>query len=402
MIFMLRNTMFFLFLLFTTGLVAPENPDTWISIRLQPFATGITSPIGMDAPLDGTGRIFIQEQQGRVRIIKNGNVLPVPFLDLKSKIGSLNPAYSEKGLLGLAFHPDYKNNGRFFVYYSSPASTNSMDHTSILAEYHVSKEDPNRADPTEKIIMAIAEPEANHNGGQLAFGPDGYLYIGLGDGGGANDEHGTNGNGQNLQTLLGKILRINVNGKPPYEIPTDNPFVGKDFKPEIWAYGLRNPWRFSFDPVTGRLFCGDVGQNKYEEINIIEKGKNYGWRIMEAGHCFNPSSNCDITKLTLPIYEYSHQEGISVTGGYIYRGSSYASLHGYYIFADWSGKLFALKQDSAGKWNPVKVLVNGKAIKDTGFKINSMGRDENGEIYLITQTLFGPKSPTGKVYKITL
>lgn len=372
-----------------------------LQIKLIQVGKGFVSPIGMAAPDDGTNRLFIQEQQGKIKVIRNGAVLLEPFLDLSSKIGSLNPAYSEKGLLGLVFHPDYKTNGRFFVNYSAPQAGKDMDHTSIVAEYKVSPENPDKAVPKERILMVIAQPEGNHNGGQLAFGPDGYLYLGFGDGGGANDEHGTSGNGQDMNSLLGKILRIDVNGKEPYEIPSDNPFIGKDAKPEIWAYGLRNPWRFSFDKVTGRLFCADVGQNKYEEIDLIEKGKNYGWRIMEGNHCFNPERNCDLNGLTLPIYEYDHAVGISVTGGYMYRGKSYPSIHGNYFYGDWTGKLFALKK-TGNTWINYEVVADGKKTNDIGSKINSFGTDANGEIYIVTQTLFGPKSPTGKIYRIAL
>jgi glucose/arabinose dehydrogenase len=387
---------------FTTSF-SPGIPEAkTLQVKLELVARGLTSPVGMASPADGTHRLFIQEQPGRIRIIKNGQMLAEPFLDLTAKIGSLNPAYSEKGLLGLAFHPGYKTNGRFFVYYSVSVANKNTDHTGILAEYLVSPGNPDMASKDEKIIMAIAEPESNHNGGQIDFGPDGYLYFALGDGGGANDEHGASGNGQNLNTLLGKILRIDVNGKPPYEIPTDNPFNGKNAKPEIWAYGLRNPWRFSFDKVTGQLFCGDVGQNKYEEVDIIEKGKNYGWRIMEGNHCFNPPENCDRTGLVLPIYEYDHSTGISITGGYMYRGKAFPSLHGKYFFADWSGKLFALQKGENNEWFSYNVIAGDHKNNDLNCKINSLGTDQDGEIYLVTQTLFGPKSPTGKIYKIIL
>jgi len=372
-----------------------------LHINIQMVARGLTSPVGLASPADGSGRLFILEQPGRIKILKNGNLLPKPFLDLSSKIGSLNPGYSEKGLLGIAFHPDYKSNGRFFVYYSAPVAGKNMDHTGVLAEYRVSASNPDVAAKEEKMLMVIAQPEGNHNGGQIEFGPDSYLYFGLGDGGGANDEHGTIGNSQDLNTHLGKILRIDVNGKSPYEIPPDNPFIGKSAKSEIWAYGLRNPWRFSFDRVTGRLYCGDVGQNKYEEINIIEKGKNYGWRIMEGNHCFNPSSGCDRTGLTLPIYEYDHSVGISITAGYMYRGKAHPSLHGKYFYGDWTGKLFALQQAGA-EWVNYEVITGDRKNNDIGDKINSFGTDENGEIYIVTQSLFGPKSPTGKIFRIIL
>lgn len=401
---MKKQNLFLFFILFSITSVSfhPAEDKTELRIKLTQVGRGFISPVGMAAPADGTQRLFIQEQQGKIKIIKNGVVIDEPFLDLSEKIGPLNPSYSEKGLLGLVFHPDYKSNNRFFVYYSAPVKAKGMDHTSIVAEYKTSSINPDKAELTERILMVIAQPEGNHNGGQLEFGADGYLYIGLGDGGGANDDHGSIGNGQDLNTLLGKILRIDVNGKQPYEIPIDNPFVGKSNKSEIWAYGLRNPWRFSFDRVTGRLFCGDVGQNKYEEVNIVEKGKNYGWRIMESNHCFNPPKQCDQTGLTLPIYEYDHQTGISVTGGYMYRGKAFPSLHGYYFYGDWSGKLFALKQGDGNQWKNIAVLANDRQKNDIGCKINSFGTDEDGEVYLVTQTLFGPKSPTGKIYRIEL
>lgn len=376
------------------------NPS--IHLKLKLISKGFTSPVGMASPKDGSNRIFVIEQGGKVKVIKNGSLLNVPFLDISKKLDGLNIAYSEKGLLGIAFHPNYKNNGRFFVYYSAKYSHPDYDHKSIIAEYRVSDTNPDAADiNSEQILMEVPQPESNHNGGCLQFGKDDYLYIGLGDGGGAGDEHGTVGNGQNLNTFLGKILRINVDEKKPYSIPPDNPFVNsQDAKHEIYAYGLRNPWRFSFDRVTGKLFAGDVGQNKFEEIDIIEKGKNYGWRIMEGNHCYNPSSNCKTDKLSLPINEYSHETGVSICGGIMYRGKMYPSLHGYYFFGDWNGKLFYLRQDSTANWNRGDVLVNDNSSNDIGAKINSLGEDENGEVYLITQHLFGPKSPTGAIYRL--
>ncbi|MEO5569978.1 MAG: PQQ-dependent sugar dehydrogenase [Bacteroidia bacterium] len=376
------------------------NPP--IHLKLKLVSKGFTSPVGMASPNDGTNRLFVIEQRGKIKIIKNGVVHETPFLDISDKLDALNIAYSEKGLLGLVFHPDYKTNGRFFIYYSAHLSEKEFDHKSILAAYKVSPANPDIADTKEEILMEIPEPESNHNGGCIQFGKDGYLYIGLGDGGGAGDEHGTNGNGQNLNTLLGKMLRIDIDLKHPYSIPADNPYINRqDAKPEIYAYGLRNPWRFSFDRVTGRLFCGDVGQNKWEEIDIIEKGKNYGWRIMEGYHCFNPSSGCNMDGLTLPIDEYSHETGISICGGYMYRGKKFPSLHRYYIFGDWNGKLYYLKQDKNGTWNRGEVYLDDTNSNDIGAKLNSIGEDENGELYVITQHLFGPKSPTGAVYQLS-
>ncbi len=373
-----------------------------ISIKLIQVASGFTSPVGMASPDDGTDRIFVFEQGGKIKIVEKGKVRETPFLDVSSRLDGLNIAYSEKGLLGMAFHPQYKTNGRFFIYYSAPLKQSGFDHKSVIGEYRVSPQDPNKALASEEKIMEILQPESNHNGGMLAFGPDGYLYIGLGDGGGANDEHGTIGNGQDKNSLLGKILRIDVNGAKPYAIPADNPFVNKqNHRPEIYAYGLRNPWRFSFDLANGKLYCGDVGQNKYEEINIIEKGGNYGWRIMEGYHCFNPPSGCDKAGLKLPITEYNHDTGISICGGYMYRGDSYPSLHGNYFFADWSGKIFCIRKKSDNSWDRIPVDVNGSGKNETDGKVNSMGTDANGDVYVITQKLFGPRSPTGALYKIT-
>lgn len=381
--------------------VPPEMPP--VKIKLQLVTKGLTSPVGMASPKDGTNRLFIIEQGGKIRIVKNGMLLSIPFLNISDKLDGLNIAYSEKGLLGMTFHPDYKTNGRFFVYYSAPIKQKNSDHKSVLAQYKVSTSNPDVADTKEEVIMEILQPESNHNGGCLAFGLDGFLYIGVGDGGGAGDKHGTIGNGQNLNTLLGKILRIDVDSKKPYAVPPDNPFTGRsNAKPEIYAYGLRNPWRFSFDRVSGKLFCADVGQDAWEEINLIEKGKNYGWRIMEGKHCYNPNTNCNTSGLALPIDEYNHDTGISVCGGYMYRGKMYPSLHGNYFFADWSGKVFYLKQQGDGSWKRGEVIADDNRTNDMGSKINSMGEDENGEIYFITQNLFGPKSPTGAVYRLGL
>jgi glucose/arabinose dehydrogenase len=374
-----------------------------LKVKLTQVARGLTSPVGFAAPRDGSNRLFVIEQGGKIKIIKNGEVVSTPFLTVTDKLDGLNIAYSEKGLLGLTFHPDYKTNGRFFIYYSAPASGKGVDHKSVVAEYKVSATNPDVADTKETVIMEIIEPESNHNGGCIEFGKDGYLYIGLGDGGGAGDKHGTNGNGQNLNTWLGKILRIDVDGKKPYAVPADNPFVSRsNAKPEIYAYGLRNPWRFSFDRTTGTLFCADVGQDEWEEIDIIEKGKNYGWRIMEGRHCYNPSTNCNTTGLAMPIDEYSHGTGISICGGHMYRGKMFPSLHGTYIFSDWSGKVFYLRQQPDKTWKRGDVIADDNKSNDIGSKINSMGEDANGEIYLVTQKLFGPKSPTGAVYRIGL
>jgi len=390
---------FFLFI-FCACTNAPKVPVGKAQIKIKQIVGGLTGPVSMDCPKDGSGRLFICEQTGQIKIIKAGQLLTTPFLDINTLLDDINKNYSEKGLLGLAFHPDYKNNGKFYIYYSAADSTKKFDHKSIVAEYKVSA-NPDMADVTSgRVVMEIQQPESNHNGGQLAFGPDGYLYIGSGDGGGANDEHGSIGNGQNLQSLLGKILRIDVNTDSAYKVPTDNPFItDKTVRPEIWAYGVRNPWRFSFDRNTGLLFCADVGQNQWEEVNIIEKGKNYGWRIMEAKHCFNPERLCNTNNLELPIAEYSHSDGICVTGGYVYTGKNIPSLQGKYIFADWTGKLFYL-EGAAKNWTLKGLMITDKQDNDFKENINSFGEDEAGELYLLTQKSTGPYEKSGSVYTI--
>lgn len=394
--------LFFYILSISKGFCQPSKKLSPIHLNLKLISKGFTSPVGMASPKDGTHRMFIIEQGGKIKILKNGALLSAPFIDISKKLDGLNIAYSEKGLLGIAFHPDYKTNGLFYLYYSAKLESDIYDHKSVVACYKVSSANADIADEkSEVVVMEIPEPESNHNGGCLQFGKDGYLYIGVGDGGGAGDEHGTTGNGQNLATWLGKILRIDIDTKKPFAVPSDNPFVSTPgAKAEIFSYGLRNPWRFSFDRVTGQLFCADVGQNQWEEVNIVEKGKNYGWLIMEGYHCFNPSSGCKTDGLTLPIHEYSHEEGVSICGGYMYRGQMFPSLHNFYLFGDWSGKLFYLKKDKEEGWQNGDVYVNGSNNNDIGSKINSMGEDENGEVYVITQHLFGPKSPTGAVYRL--
>lgn len=369
-------------------------------IKVRPIATNLVAPVAMDCPKDGSKRIFICEQTGKIKIYKNGKILEKPFLDVSDKLDRVGKAYSEKGLLGIAFHPKYKSNGRFFIYYSAPGTSSDDDHNSIVGEFKVSS-DPDLADPNSlTVIMQIAQPESNHNGGQLAFGPDGFLYIGLGDGGGAGDQHGLKGNGQNLETFLGKILRIDIDSKRPYAVPPDNPFVKqKNAKPEIWAYGLRNPWRFSFDRKTGKLFCADVGQNQWEEIDLIQKGKNYGWRVMEANHCYDPENNCNKTNLELPIAEYKHDKGLSVTGGYVYHGKNVPAFTGKYIFGDWKGNLFFL-EESAGKWNLYDMAIEGKKNNDLDLNINSFGEDEAGEIYLLCQKFTGTFASNGSLLVI--
>ena len=380
---------------------AQTPPAGPLTVQLEAVASGLQSPIEGANAGDGSGRLFIVEQPGRVRILQNGALLSTSFLDVQNKLVRINSSYDERGLLGLVFHPHFAENGRFFIYYSAPGGP--LDHHSVLAEYHVSPTDPNQAAAEERILFTVDEPETNHNGGHLAFGPDGMLYIALGDGGGANDMHGPTGNGQNLNTRLGKILRIDVDREMPYAIPHDNPFVGRDGVDEIWAYGLRNPWKYSFDRGGDhRLFAADVGQNRIEEMNIITRGGNYGWRIMEGSECFNPRTNCDSTGITLPIAEFTHDVGISITGGYVYRGRQYASLFGKYLCADWSGILFSLTETTDGAWELERVATAGRGLSPVGFFITSFMEDENGELYLLSNPTSSPVNRNGMVWKITV
>jgi glucose/arabinose dehydrogenase len=317
---------------------------------------------------DGSGRLFVVEQPGRILVFQNSDTTSDAevFLDIRSQVVD---AGAEQGLLGLAFHPSYAGNGHYFVYFSVTDSTK-------VARFTINPQNPNSTDAgTQRDVIAIHQFRANHNGGQIAFGPGDMLHIGVGDGGSANDPRN---HGQDRTTLQGNILRINVSSLP-YTIPVDNPFRANQmgYREEIWAYGLRNPWRFSFDPVTDRVWCGDVGQNAWEEIDVIKKGKNYGWRIMEASHCRPPTTGCDTDGLELPVWEYSHMgAGRSVTGGYVYRGSRLGGLVGAYIYADYvTGEVWALRYSGAGA--PSNAL-----LVDTNLNIASFGVDEAGELLI--------------------
>jgi glucose/arabinose dehydrogenase len=350
-------------------------------LALTAMVSGLSSPVDLQFPNDGSARMFIVQQAGAIRIAANGSLVPAPFLDITSKVDF----GGEKGLLGLAFHPQFPQNHLFYVHYDRIFS-GQME--SVIAEYQVSASDPNLANPnSERIVLTQVQPFANHKGGQIVFGPDGFLYIGFGDGGGGGD---TLGNGQNLQTLLGKMLRIDVDnrsGGKQYAIPPGNPFASPAGLPEIWSYGLRNPWRFSFDRSGGRLFCGDVGQDKYEEIDILQSGANFGWHTMEGIHCYNPASGCDMSGLTLPIVEYDHTEGEAVMGGFVYRGTAIPTLVGSYIFGDYiSGTVWQLKEAPAGTWTRTQLL-------STGRNLSSFGQDVAGEIYVVDYS--------GSVLKLT-
>ncbi|MBI2469782.1 MAG: PQQ-dependent sugar dehydrogenase [Planctomycetes bacterium] len=342
------------------------------------------NPLDLQHPGDGTNRIFVVSQDGLIYVFNNNPSVKSAkiFLDIRDKVTS----GGELGLLGLAFHPDYKTNGYFYVNYtaSNPLRT-------VIARYTVSSKSRNDANKnSERILFQVNQPYSVHNGGQLAFGPDGYLYIALGNGGSGGDSMN---NGQNKSSLLGKILRIDVDCTSEniyYCIPPENPFAGNSqgYKEEIYAYGVRNPWRFSFDPVTGWMWAGDVGQNDWEEIDIMEKGKNYGWRIMEGNHCYNPSSDCDTSGLILPIWEYEHdgQGSCSITGGYVYRGTKFPELYGKYIYGDYcSGSIWALSYDGT---NPA----TNKLLLTADIEISSFGIDKDNEMYICDLN--------GKIYKL--
>ncbi|MEJ7739257.1 MAG: PQQ-dependent sugar dehydrogenase [Chitinophagaceae bacterium] len=378
-----------------------HNTNNSLVFKLEKVADSLYAPLALENAHDGSGRLFIAEQAGRIVVLKNGKIAKEPFLDIRSSLVPMENKYMDVGILGFAFHPDYKNNGRFFVHYSAP-SKKGFDNTSVLAEFHVNATDPDRADPGKKIILEVEQPEQNHNGGNMVFDKQGYLYLGFGDGGGQGDAHGTIGNGQDLNQLLGKIIRIDVDHGNPYSIPTDNPFVGKEGRDEIWCYGMRMPWRISFDEKTGALFCGDVGQNRYEEVNIIEKGKNYGWRAMEGFHQFDSALYTKGGDYALPVVAYGHPEGLSITGGFVYRGKRWPAMEGKYLFGDWAFKVFYIDRNANQQWVKHDCVFEGKENNTFTFRINSFGTDEAGEIYMVTQNEIGAISPSGVVYKISL
>lgn len=358
---------------------AAEVDESPLPIRVERAFPELTirRPIVLTHAGDGTNRVFVAEQQGVIRVFENDQEVEETkvYFDVESKV-SYKDNENEEGLLGLAFHPQYKKNGHFYLYYS----TTDAPHTSVLSRFTVSKDDPGKADPKSEVeLMRIPQPYWNHNGGTIAFGPDGYLYIALGDGGAGRDPHG---NGQNLETLLGAILRIDVDhkqGGKNYAVPADNPFVAKPAgaRPEIWAYGVRNIWRLSFDRETGVCWAADVGQDLWEEINIIKKGGNYGWNLREAKHKFGDKGVGPRKDLIDPIWEYHHDIGKSITGGYVYRGKLLPELVGSYLYADYvTGRVWALRYDEAKQ----KVTAN-RPIESDRLPIMSFGEDEQGEVY---------------------
>lgn len=392
----------------------PGNP----SVQLVKVADGLIDPINLQSAPDSSGRLFVLERIGRIRIIQDGKVLETPFLDISDAV---KIDFLEQGLLGLAFHPDYANNGRFFVYYSDYQTNGDL----FLVEYHVSKDDPNVADPDSgKVLLSIEDPYVNHNGGTMHFGPDGYLYLAIGDGGLAGDPYD---NAQDLDTLLGKILRLDVDSTTAgnYGVPDDNPFApgGVDIssraneaaqtgiyhpeaRPEIYMYGLRNPWQFSFDKQTGDMYIADVGQVVWEEINFIEAGTgagfNFGWDPLEASHCYPPDEGENCAKVGhLPVAEFQHgDDGCSITGIGVYRGTVSPDLDGIYFASDFcSGKIWGLQRDDAGAWQFEELF-------DSELAVTGAGQGEDGELYITACTCaFGRdylpfENPTGTVWQI--
>jgi len=411
-------------------------------LGLELAAEGLTAPVDMGTAGDGSGRLFIVDQIGVIRVLTaEGELLDEPFLDIRDRMVRLNPGYDERGLLGLAFHPDYETNGLFYVYYSAPlraGAPSGWNHTSHLSSFAVSGENENRADAaSEQVLLQVDQPQGNHNGGEIAFGPEGYLYVALGDGGAANDvgtghvedwyEANQGGNGQDVEeNLLGSILRIDVDGAHPYAVPQENPFADNGGQGEIWAYGFRNPYRFSFDAEGDReLFVADVGQNLWEEVSIATEGGNYGWNVREGTHCFSsatpnqppvtcPDADPDGKPLIDPIIEYQNANvpgglGLSVIGGYVYRGQALPSFQGWYVFGDWSssfntgdGALFAAARPATEDepWSFRELEIATSEDGRLGAFVLGFGQDVEHELYVLTSGVAGPQGSTGKVWKL--
>jgi glucose/arabinose dehydrogenase len=418
-----------------------DHNNNNMAIDMEMVADGFVSPIGTVSAPDNTKRLFVIDQIGKVWIIdKSGNKISTPFIDLTNRLVTLNPNYDERGLLGLAFHPDFRSNGKFYVYYQvpprpgGPQSGVSWNNLSRISEFKVSSSNSNQANlASERVLLEMDDPQSNHNGGTLAFGPDGYLYIAIGDGGAANDvapghvedwyAANAGGNGQDVAAnLFGNVLRINVNGGTPYGIPSDNPFVGKEGKPEIYAYGFRNPFRFSFDMGgSHHLILGDAGQVLYEEIDVVTKGGNYGWNVKEGRHCFNAANNDTVLNgcptvdnfgnpLTDPVIEVNNAanpaggKALTIIGGNVYRGNDIQSLKGKYIFGSYAqsnapnGELF-MAEPSGSNWSYSEINLKSHP-DDLGFYLKGFGQDNDGEIYLTVSTNGGPSGTAGKVMKL--
>jgi glucose/arabinose dehydrogenase len=410
------------------------------------IAQALVSPVAVVEPPDSSHRLFILDEIGKIWIVgADGKQLAAPFMDLTSKMVTISPSYDERGLLGLAFHPQFKTNGLFYVFYTAPprpgmpvpgAPGSTWNNTTTVSEFKVSAGDPNTADMgSERVLLAEDHPYLNHNAGTLAFGPDGFLYISIGDGGNADDvgnghvsdwyAANAGGNGQDIyMNLMGNILRIDINGGTPYNIPADNPFVGTKALPEIYAYGFRNPFRFSFDRGgTHQLIVGDEGQSLYEEIDLVAKGGNYGWNVKEGTHCFNtdndtverascPSTDSAGNPLIDPVIELVNSAnpkgggvGIAIIGGFVYRGSAFPGLVGKYIFGMLSadgkatGTVYSADPSASGIWANRLLAITGHPA-NLGTYLKSFGQDQHGEIYLLTSDQLGPQGSTGKVWKM--
>lgn len=446
-----RRFIFATVLLAATLFLAPgcdDNDDGGNNnpkMDLQLIADGFASPIGLVSAPDNTNRLFVIDQVGKVWIIDAaGNKLTTPFIDVTSMMVALSPGYDERGLLGLAFHPDFQTNRKFYVYYQrppragGPTPTTSWNNLSRISEFTASASNANVADmASERIILEMDDPQSNHNGGTIAFGPDGYLYIAIGDGGSADDvapghvddwyAPNAGGNGQDIEAnLFGNVLRIDINSGTTYNIPADNPFVGRAGKDEIWAYGFRNPFRFSFDMGgTRQLFLGDAGQVLYEEINVVTKGGNYGWNVKEGRICFQASNNdtaltsCPAVDnfnnpLTDPVIVLTNAanpgtipgpKALTVIGGNVYRGTAISALQGKYLFGSFAqgnapdGELFVTTPGSSGQWSFDEVSLVSYP-DNLGYYLKGFGQDNAGEVYLTVSTTLGPAGTNGKVFKI--
>ncbi|RPD39847.1 PQQ-dependent sugar dehydrogenase [Chitinophaga barathri] len=413
------------------------------AVTLELIADNLVSPLGATESPDNTKRLFILDQVGKVWIVdKNGNKLPTPFIDVSANMVTLNAGYDERGLLGFTFHPNYKQNGKFYIYYNrrpragGPVPGANWNNLSRISEFKVSA-NPDMADlSSEKILLDLDDPQSNHNGGAIAFGPDGYLYIAIGDGGGANDVasgHVTDwylpnagGNGQDIDSnLFGNILRIDVNSGSPYSIPAGNPFVGKPGMDEIYAYGFRNPYRFSFDMGGNHwLYAGDAGQVLYEEINVVRRGGNYGWNVKEGTHCFNAANNSvelpgcpnvDVFGMNFidPVIELNNSanpsggKATTIIGGNVYRGKDIPELRGMYLFGSFSqpggvpnGELFVTNPGNGGGLWSYRELILKDRPNDLGYYLKGFGQDMDGEVYLTVSGVAGPSGATGKVFKL--
>lgn len=395
-----KNLIFLIFIFFS--FLLSDNYSLPENLKLELIQKKFNKPIFINTPFKGSDTLFVTEQNGLIRILINKKIAKTPFLNIADRVHQTKMPGDERGLLGFAFHPEYLDNGKIYVnYVNSEGNTTISEFTKFISRKL-------SVDPSsEKILMIIEQPYSNHNGGHMEFGPDGYLYIAVGDGGSAGDPHG---NAQNYNTLLGSILRIDVNTEKKYLVPDTNPFINKEGLDEIWAYGLRNPWRFSIDEQTSLIFIADVGQNNWEELNIVkinEGGYNFGWNILEGSHCYL-DNKCNGNDMVLPEYEYPNDanyfktilgikqkrdvHGCSITGGYLYKGLEIPEIKNHYFFADYcTGKILSVKYDTLEEYDWTEMLM--KTISSKKIYISSFGLDGNNEIYIVDHG--------GEIYKIS-